>query len=98
MTHSEHNEDRIKHIIQTLNEMDVDGETMQHIIERVGMKEQMLHQLKNDYNVTRFEVINHAKNSMQVGRIMTLYKETNDFNDIELSYQDGGRTLKVFLG
>jgi len=97
MTHSEHNKARINHIIQTLNEMDVDGETMQYIIEQVGMEKQMLHQLKNDYHVTRFEVINHAKNSMRVGRIMTLHKEMNQFIDIELSYQDEGRTLKVFL-
>jgi len=92
------NQQIINQIILQLKQMEVDGETMEYIIEQVGMKEQMLHQLKNDYNVTRFEVINHAKNDMQVGRVMTLYKETNDFTDIELSYQDNGKTLKVFLG
>ena len=45
MTHSEHNEDRINYIIQMLSEMDVDGETMQYIIEQVGMNDQMLRQL-----------------------------------------------------
>lgn len=45
MTHSEHNEDRINYIIQMLSEMDVDGETMQYIIEQVGMEDQMLRQL-----------------------------------------------------
>lgn len=46
---------------------------------------------------TRLEVINHAKNDKPVGRILTLYKELGDFNSIELSYQDGKRTLKIFL-
>ncbi len=45
MTHSEHNEDRINHIIEMLSEMDVDGETMQYIVEQVGMEDQMLRQL-----------------------------------------------------
>ena len=59
---------------------------------------------KNDYNsisnevqITRLEIINHAKNEKPVGRILTLYKELGDFEHIELSYQDGGRTLKIFL-
>jgi len=45
MTHSEHNEDRINYIIEMLSEMDVDGETMQYIVEQVGMEDQMLRQL-----------------------------------------------------
>lgn len=45
MTYSEHNEDRINYIIEMLSEMDVDGETMQYIIEQVGMEDQMLRQL-----------------------------------------------------
>ena len=48
--------------------------------------------------ITRLEVINHAKNDMPVGRILTLYQELGDFKVIELSYQDGGKTLKIFLG
>lgn len=85
-------------IIAQLKEMEIDGETMEWIIGELGMKEQMLHQLRGDHNVTRFEVINHAKNDLGIGRIMTLYNELGDFNNIELSYQDGGKTLKVFLG
>ena len=50
-----------------------------------------------DAKVTRLEVINHATNDKAVGRLLTLYKELGDFNHIELSYQDGGRTLKIFL-
>lgn len=47
----------------------------------------------------RIEVINHfAKdNNRAIGRILTLYKELGDFNTVELSIQDGGRTLKIFL-
>lgn len=33
------------HIILQLKQMDVDGETMQYIIEEVGLKDQMLRQL-----------------------------------------------------
>ena len=47
--------------------------------------------------ITRLEIINHAKNDHPKGRILTLYKELGDFNSIELSYQDGKRTLKIFL-
>ena len=47
--------------------------------------------------ITRLEIINHAKNDHPIGRILTLYKELGDFNSIELSYQDGKRTLKIFL-
>ena len=47
--------------------------------------------------ITRLEIINHAKNDKPIGRILTLYKELGDFNTIELSYQDGKRTLKIFL-
>lgn len=47
--------------------------------------------------ITRLEIINHAKNDKPIGRILTLYKEFGDFNTIELSYQDGKRTLKIFL-
>jgi len=35
----------VEEIISMLKHMDVDGETMQHIIEKVGMEEQMLRQL-----------------------------------------------------
>jgi hypothetical protein len=48
--------------------------------------------------ITRLEVINHAKNDKPIGRILTLYKELEDFKNIEVVYQDNGRTLKIFLG
>ena len=59
-------------------------------------KDEMLEQ-PTPPKITRLEVINHAKNDRLVGRILTLYQELGDFKSIELSYQDGGRTLKIFL-
>jgi hypothetical protein len=50
-----------------------------------------------EIEITRLEIINHAKNDKPTGRILTLYKDLGDFNSIELSYQDGKRTLKIFL-
>ena len=47
--------------------------------------------------ITRLEIINHAKNDHPIGRMLTLYKDLGDFKSIELSYQDGKRTLKIFL-
>jgi hypothetical protein len=57
----------------------------------------MSNEEKKEVEVTRLEVINHADNDKPIGRILTMYKEMGDFNEIELSYQDGGRTLKIFL-
>ena len=54
-------------------------------------------QEQKESKVTRLEVINHAKNDKPVGRILTLYKELGDFEQIELAYQDGGKTLKIFI-
>ena len=50
-----------------------------------------------EVKITRLEVINHAKNDYPIGRILTLYQELGDFKSIELSYQDGKKTLKIFL-
>jgi len=52
---------------------------------------------KKEVEVTRFEVINHADNDWPIGRILTMYKEMENFQEIEVSYQDGGRTIKIFL-
>lgn len=53
----------------------------------------------NEEKITRLEVINHAtaEHGTPIGRVLTLYKEMGDFNTVELSIQDGGRTLKIFL-
>ena len=45
----------------------------------------------NIVKVTRFEVIDHTPNGE--GRVYT----KKGINEIELSYQDDGRTLKIFL-
>ena len=61
--------------------------------------DQVIDKMNNDKDakVTRLEVINHATNDKPIGRILTMYKELGDFTNIELEYQDGGRTLKIFL-
>jgi len=52
---------------------------------------------EKEVEVTRFEVINHADNDRPIGRILTMYKSMEDFQEIQVQYQDGGRTLKIFL-
>ena len=42
---TEHNQDRADYMVQELMKMDVDGETMQYIIQQVRMEHQMLKQL-----------------------------------------------------
>lgn len=53
----------------------------------------------DETKIDRVEIINHAttENGNAIGRLLTLYKEMGDFNNIELSIQDGGKTLKIFL-
>lgn len=53
----------------------------------------------DETKITRLEVINHAtaEHGIPIGRVLTLYSEFGDFNTVELSMQDGGRTLKIFL-
>jgi hypothetical protein len=59
-------------------------------------KDEMLEQ-PTPPKIKRLEVINHATNDRPIGRILTLYQELGDFKSIELSFQDGGKTLKIFL-
>lgn len=47
--------------------------------------------------INRIEVINHAKNRFDVGRVLTMYQERGDFKNIDVSVQDDGRTLKIFV-
>jgi len=51
----------------------------------------------DETKINRLEIINHATNDHQVGRLLTLYKLMGDFEGIEISVQDGGKTLKIFL-
>jgi hypothetical protein len=45
----------VETIIDMLNHIDVDGETMQYILENVGMEDQMLKQLMVKTSVERLE-------------------------------------------
>lgn len=49
--------------------------------------------------ITRLEVINHAGTSEHIrfGRAFTAYKEIGDFENLLISIQDDGRTIKIFL-
>ena len=52
----------------------------------------------DEKKITRLEIINHAKNGKDIGRLLSLHKSLGDFNAIEIHLQDGGKTLKIFLG
>jgi hypothetical protein len=58
---------RVHEIITMLRDIDVDGETMQYIIEKVGMEDQMLKQLigtADDYQINWYTNLrNIAKNN-----------------------------------
>lgn len=48
---------KVQSVIDTLREIDVDGETMQFILEKVGMEDQMLKQListADEYNLNYY--------------------------------------------
>lgn len=47
--------------------------------------------------INRLEVINHAKNRFDVGRLLTLYSQLGDFKKLEFSIQDDDQTLKIFI-
>jgi hypothetical protein len=47
-------------------------------------------------NISRLEVINHATNDHPIGRVLTMY-ETKDFRNIDMQFQDSGKTLKIFV-
>lgn len=48
---------------------------------------------KKENKITRVEVIDHSAESSPFGRV---YSKWNCKN-VELSYQDGGKTLKIFI-
>jgi hypothetical protein len=56
---------KVDTIISLLNEIEVDGETMQHIIEKVGMEDQMLKQLILTYPADAIQVISHEVEQME---------------------------------
>lgn len=50
------------HIIEHLNAIDVDGETMQYIIEKTGMRMQMLYQLTMSATESEINVVLAERN------------------------------------
>lgn len=64
--HLDHS-DKVQLIITTLRDIDVDGETMQFILKKVGMEDQMLKQLigtADSYNLNYYTSLrNIAKNN-----------------------------------
>ena len=48
-------------------------------------------------NVGRLEIINHATNDKNIGRLLVLYKELGHFDKLDFQVQDDGKTLKIFL-
>jgi hypothetical protein len=47
--------------------------------------------------VNRIEIINHAKNRLPIGRVLSLHQRLGDFDSISIDYQDGELTLKIFI-
>lgn len=50
-----------------------------------------------EFEVTRFELIDHTKSVPERGRIFSKYADAFNKLSITLYLQDDGRTLKVFL-
>ena len=44
--------------------------------------------------ISRIEVINHAKNTYSVGRLLTLYKELEDFDSLEIARQEAMKSTR----
>ena len=56
---------KVETIISLLNEIEVDGETMQYIIEKVGMEDQMLKQLILTYPSQAIQTISYEIEKME---------------------------------
>jgi hypothetical protein len=56
---------KVETIISLLNEIEVDGETMQYIIEKVGMEDQMLKQLILTYPSQAIQTISDEVEQME---------------------------------
>jgi hypothetical protein len=56
---------KVETIISLLNEIEVDGETMQYIIEKVGMEDQMLKQLILTYPSQAIQTISDEVEKME---------------------------------
>lgn len=47
--------------------------------------------------INRVEVINHAENKFEIGRMLVLYENLGHFKGIDISIQDEDQTMKIFL-
>jgi hypothetical protein len=54
-------------------------------------KQQLIELMNSETKVNRLEIINHTQTDKEVGRIFTYY------GDVELSFQDSGKTLKCII-
>jgi hypothetical protein len=54
-------------------------------------KQQLIELMNSETKVNILEIINHTQTDKEVGRVFTYY------GDVELSFQDSGKTLKCII-
>jgi hypothetical protein len=54
-------------------------------------KQQLIELMNSETKVNRLEIINHTQTDKEIGRIFVCR------GDIELDFQDSGKTLKIFI-
>jgi len=54
-------------------------------------KQQLIELMNSETKVNRLEIINHTQTDKEIGRIFV------GRGDIELDFQDSGKTLKIFI-
>jgi hypothetical protein len=87
-----HTFDKVKEVIQILKTLDngdsVDGETMEYILEQVGMNDQMLRQLVMGNPESKTKDLLEEKISLIEKRLECIKLTTKDINEIILDNQD----------
>jgi hypothetical protein len=87
-----HTFDKVKEVIQILNTLDngdgVDGETMEYILEQVGMNDQMLRQLVMGNPESKTKDLLEEKISLIEKRLECIKRTNKDINEIILDNQD----------
>jgi hypothetical protein len=81
-------------VISVLNEMNVDGETMEHIIEQVGMSDQMLRQLVMSADVMEVEQL--LEERMMLTKQTSPIKRGSDESSVGTSFH--GHVVKATIG
>ena len=93
---------KVEMVIKTLKDIDIDGETMQYILEKVGMDEQMQHQLtpggiKEETTTTAEEkLIALANNSQNFNEF--LKKAEQHLKSVEVNPSRGPLTATSYAG